>query len=295
MSRKLPPLNSLRAFESAARHLSFTKAANELCVTQAAISHQVKILEGYLKQNLFIRLTRELQLTDTGRKLLPVLTASLDSVALSIKEIKTQTSTAQINVRLPPSFASKWLSPRMMDFWRRYPEVSISLQHGTQPVDFANENIDIAITYGRGKWSGVQAFPVMTLDYFPVASPEFLQQSPKVAEPKDMANFYLLHDANYDVWPEWFAQAGEKNISLKSGYIFDDTNVLIQAALDGQGFALCSSAFVDDHIAAGRLVKVFEQSLETDYAYHICYPKNHLQRAGVSEFRNWLLEQVANT
>jgi len=291
MARKLPPLNSLRAFEAAARHLSFTKAADELCVTQAAVSHQVKSLEDYLDKALFVRSPRNLQLTEYGLRLLPVLVKSFDNMSDVIKDLRLEESRGMVKVRLAPSFSAKWLSPKLMSFWQQYPEVSLSMYHGNNAVDFAREDIDIAITYGRGYWPGVDAFPIMRLDYFPVASPEFLAKQPPITSYEEMAQYYLLHDVDHDTWLAWYKHVGLPNIPLKSGYIFDDTNVVIQAAIDGQGFALCSSQFVADHFKSGRLVKVFEDSLETDYAYYVCCPPSHLRRPGVREFRDWMIAQ----
>ncbi|MDP6190252.1 MAG: transcriptional regulator GcvA [Gammaproteobacteria bacterium] len=291
MSRKLPPLNSLRAFEAAARHLSFTRAADELCVTQAAVSHQVKLLEDHLAKALFVRSPRNLQLTEYGLRLLPVLAESLDNMADVINDLRLEESRGMVKIRLAPSFSAKWLSPKLMDFWHQYPEVSLSMHHGKQEVDFAREDIDLAVTYGRGYWSGVESYPIMKLDYFPVASPEYLASRPPIQTYQQMAEYYLLHDVDHEAWLAWYRQLGFPDIALKSGYIFDDTNVLIQGAIDGQGFALCSSQFVNDHLQSGSLVKVFEQSLETDYAYYVCCPPSHLKRPGVREFRDWMVAQ----
>lgn len=291
MARKLPPLNSLRAFEAAARHLSFTKAADELCVTQAAVSHQVKSLEEYLDKALFLRSPRNLQLSEYGQRLLPVLVESFDNMADVIKDLRMEESRGMIKIRMAPSFATKWLSPKLMDFWYQYPEVSLSMYHGNQAVDFAREDIDLAVTYGNGYWPGVESHPIMTLDYFPVASPAYLANRPAIEKYQDMAEYYLLHDADHDPWLAWYEQQGLADIKLKSGYIFDDTNVLIQAAIDGQGFALCSTAFVQDHLDSGALVKVFKESLQTDFAYYVCCPTSHLKRPGVREFRDWMIAQ----
>jgi LysR family glycine cleavage system transcriptional activator len=291
MTRKLPPLNSLRAFEAAARHLSFTRAADELFVTQAAVSHQVKSLEDYLDRPLFVRSPRNLQLTEYGQRLLPVLEESLDNMAEVIKNLRLEESRGMVKIRLAPSFSAKWLSPKLMDFWQLYPEVSLSMYHGNQAVDFAREDIDLAVTYGRGYWPGVDSYPIMQLDYFPVASPAYLASRPPIKSPAQMAEYYLLHDIDHETWVAWYRQVGLPDITLKSGYIFDDTNVLIQGALDGQGFALCSSQFVSDHLQSGRLVKVFDDALETDYAYYVCCPPSHLTRPGVREFRDWMVAQ----
>jgi LysR family glycine cleavage system transcriptional activator len=292
MARKLPPLNSLRAFEAAARHLSFTRAADELCVTQAAISHQVKGLEDYLGHRLFERLPRNLKLTSQGAALMPVLADVFDDMANAVASLKQEKVGSLLNVRLAPSFAAKWLSPRLKNFWQLYPEIDLCLFHAHNAVDFEREDIDLAVTYGRGDWKGVESTAIVTLDFFPVASPIWLANNGPISEPEQLLNATLLHDAEPYCWNEWLRQAGVKGINNKRGTTIDDTNVLIQAAIDGQGVALGSTPFVEDHLAAGRLVRLFDQVLITDYAYYVVCPKTHLQRPDVRAFKEWLLAQV---
>ena len=292
MARKLPPLNSLRAFEAAARHLSFTRAASELFVTQAAISHQVKALEEYLGHSLFERRPRNLTLTSQGAALLPVLVDAFDDISSAVTSLKVERVGAALNVRLAPSFAAKWLSPRLRQFWNKHPEIDLCLFHAHNPVDFEKEDIDLAVTYGRGDWSGVESTPIIKLDFFPVASPAWVANNPELKDPEQLLNAPLLHDASPYAWNEWLRQAGVKGINNKRGTTIDDTNVLIQAAIDGQGVALGSTPFVQDHLESGRLVVVFDQVLMTDHAYHIVYPKRNLNRPEVRAFKDWLLAQV---
>ena len=292
MARKLPPLNSLRAFEAAARHLSFTRAADELFVTQAAISHQVKGLEEYLGHKLFKRLPRNLMLTVQGAALMPVLADAFDDMANAVVSLKQEKAGSLLNVRLAPSFAAKWLSPRLKEFWKLYPEIDLCLYHAHHAVDFEREDIDLAVTYGRGDWKGVESTPIITLDFFPVANPTWLANNGPITQPEQLLNVTLLHDAEPYCWNEWLRQAGVKGINNKRGTTIDDTNVLIQAAIDGQGVALGSTPFVEDHLASGRLVKVFDQVLITDYAYYVVCPKTHLQRPDVRALKEWLLAQV---
>lgn len=292
MARKLPPLNSLRAFEAAARHLSFTRAAAELFVTQAAISHQVKGLEDYLGHSLFIRLPRNLMLTSQGEALMPVLADAFDDMANAIVSLKQEKVGALLNVRLASSFAAKWLSPRLEEFRGLHPEIDLCLFHAHKPVDFEREDIDLAVTYGLGDWKGLESTVLITLDFFPVASPSWLANNAPLVLPDQLLNVTLLHDASAYAWNEWLRQAGVKGINHKRGTTIDDTNVLIQAAIDGQGVALGSTPFVEDHLASGRLVRLFDQVLITDYAYYVVCPKANLQRAEVRAFKDWLLAQV---
>jgi LysR family glycine cleavage system transcriptional activator len=292
MARKLPPLNSLRAFEAAARHLSFTRAADELFVTQAAISHQVKGLEEYLGHSLFKRLPRNLALTSQGEALMPVLADAFDDMANAVISLKQEKAGSVLNVRLAPSFAAKWLSPRLKEFWRLYPEIDLCLFHAHNAVDFEREDIDLAVTYGRGDWKGVESTPIIKLDFFPVASPTWVANNGPLIKPEQLLDVTLLHDAGPHAWNEWLRQAGVKGINNKRGTTIDDTNVLIQTAIDGQGVALGSTPFVEDHLASGRLVTVFDQVLITDYAYYVVCPKTNLQRPDVKAFKEWLLAQV---
>jgi LysR family glycine cleavage system transcriptional activator len=292
MARKLPSLHSLRAFEAAARHLSFTRAADELFVTQAAISHQVRGLEDYLGHSLFKRLPRNLTLTDQGAALMPVLADAFDDMANAIVSLKQEKVGSLLNVRLASSFAAKWLSPRLKEFRRLHPEIDLCLFHAHNAVDFEREDIDLAVTYGRGDWKGVESTALITLDFFPVASPTWLANNGPLTTPEQLLNVTLLHDTSPYYWNGWLRQAGVKGINSQRGITIDDTNVLIQAAIDGQGVTLGSTLFVEDHLASGRLVTVFDEVLITDYSYYVVCPKAHLQRADVRAFKDWLLAQV---
>lgn len=291
MPRRLPPLTSLRAFEAAGRHLSFTKAAAELTVTQAAISHQVKALEEYLKVALFNRLPRNLELTPAGNALLPVVRNAFDSIAHSAADVSAAADTSDLTVRLAPSFAARWLSPRLDEFRQRYPHIELSLTHSNEPVDFKRQSIDLAVTYGKGDWPDVLSEPVLSLDFFPVCSPKFLQGEHALTSVEMLGHYKLLHDSSYENWSAWVDLAGLTNVDAKRGTVLDDTNVIIRAAIDGLGVALCSSAFIEDHLHSGRLVKPFGPILHVENAYYVVCPQAHLERAEVSAFRDWLISQ----
>ncbi len=299
MPRRLPSLTSLRAFEAAGRHLSFTKAAAELTVTQAAISHQVKSLEEQLNIALFVRLPRKLELTAEGRSLLPVVHQAFDTIAEGVAELKGTQGHATLTVRLAPSFAAKWLSPRLEAFRSLYPHIELSLTHANGPADFAKESIDLAVTYGKGNWPGVVGVPVLTLDFFPVCSPKYLQGKHALQTPADLEHCTLLHDASYENWSAWLDLAGVSDVDAKRGPVLDDTNVLVRAAVDGLGVALGSSIFVNDHLLAGRLVQPFKPVLHDERAYYVVCPPAHCERPEVAAFRDWLIErsevlQIAN-
>ena len=292
MPRRLPPLTSLRAFEAAGRLLSFTKAAAELTVTQAAISHQIKALESHLGVVLFIRRPRKLELSPQGKALLPVVSACFDQIDASIATLRKHDRNHAITVRLAPSFAAKWLSPRLEDFRRRHPSIDLSLNHSNAAVDFGREQIDLAVTYGKGDWPGVVADPVLKIDFFPVCSPAFMRGDHPLTTLENLSHYTLLHDADHRNWTDWLKLAGLAEVDPTRGTVVDDTNVLIQAAIDGLGVALGSTSFVDDHLDAGRLVRPFDLDLQSDFAYYIVCPKHNLKRPEVRAFKEWLLTQA---
>ena len=289
MPRRLPPLNSLRSFEAAGRHLSFTRAASELAVTQAAVSHQVKALEEHLGVHLFKRLPRQLMLTMAGQTLLPVVSDSLDVISSTVTAIRQ--GTERLAVRLAPSFAAKWLSPRLGTFQSEQPNIDLVLNHSNEVVDFRHSDIDLAITYGTGAWPDVVAEPVLSIDFFPVVSPDYLKDEWPLSDIENLRHYTLLHDASYENWAAWLKLAGLDDIDPRHGPILDDTNVLIQAAIDGQGIALGSTIFVADHLESNRLVRPFDLALETEYAYYVVCPEKHLQRPAVRAFRAWILSE----
>lgn len=291
MARRLPPLNSIKCFEAAGRLLSFTDAAKELNVTQAAISHQIKIIEEYLGVPLFIRHPRRLTLTEQGKVLLPNIVKAFDRLSIAIESVSQEQSSNMVNVRLAPSFAAKWLSPRLKYFWLQYPEIDLSLYHAHSPVDFEREEFDLAVTYGRGKWSNVISEQLLSLDFFPVCSPAFMENDKPLSKIDNLRYYSFLHDANYECWADWLVLAGANDIVSNQGTIIDDTNVLIQAAIDGQGVALGSTTFVEDHLKSGRLVKPFDVTLRNDFAYYVVSTEQKLLNPAVRAFKDWLLSQ----
>ncbi|MGI9199512.1 MAG: transcriptional regulator GcvA [Woeseiaceae bacterium] len=295
MPRRLPPLTSLRAFEAAGRHLSFTKAAAELTVTQAAISHQVKALEEHLDVALFLRLPRRLELTKAGKILLPVVRDSFNRISDSVAQLNKDVASKALTVRLAPSFAAKWLSPRLDNFRQLHPQVDLSLTLGNDAVDFQRQPIDIAITYGKGDWKRVVSERLLSIDFFPVCAPGLIQGEDELSAPDDLQRMTLLHDTDHRLWTNWLELAGAHKVDPTRGTIVDDTNVLIQAAVDGLGVALGSAHFVADHLDSGKLVKPFETTLQSDYAYYVVCPKTHLKKPEVAQFKSWLMAQSQET
>ena len=293
MTQRLPSPIALRAFEAAARHLSFTRAAAELSVTQAAISHQVKALETDLGVRLFNRLTRRLTLTEEGATLFSVVGDAFGRITVTVDELRAADSGGTLTVALGPALAVGWLASRIGRFWQRYPEIQLHLHHTSEPVDFARSNIDLAVDWGGdGDWPGLNADLLLRVRATPVCSPAMLDGAHPLRRPGDLKHHTLLHDAGYQGWPLWLAAAGADDVDPLAGPVFDDHNVVLHAAMEGQGVALGGVSFVTQDVAAGRLARPFELAIEIDAAYYIVCPPAALDRRKVRNFRDWLLEEA---
>ena len=292
MVQRLPPLNALRAFEAAARHLSFTKAAEELHVTQSAISHQVKLLEEYLGMKLFRRLNRALVLTDEGQLYLPPVMRVFDQLYEATKRLTENEARGRLTVSILPSFAARWLVPRLGQFMKLYPELDVRLAPSLELVDFVRDEVDLGIRYGRGHYPGLRVDRLMTEDVFPVCSPELLKGEHPLKQPQDLKHHVLMHDDEHGEWRTWLLSAGVKDVDPARGPTFTDSSMLIQAAVAGQGVALARGALAADDLASGALIRPFTLSLPVEYAYYIVSPEDAADRPKVSAFREWLLQEV---
>ncbi|MFQ6021782.1 MAG: transcriptional regulator GcvA [Acidiferrobacterales bacterium] len=293
MARRLPPLNAVRAFEAAARHLSFTKAAEELHVTQAAISHQVKTLEEYLGIKLFRRLNRALVLTEEGQVYLPPLRRIFDQLYEATKRVTEHEARGKLTVSVLPSFAARWLVPRLGRFVRAYPDIDVRVAPSRTLVDFAREDVDVSIRYGRGRYLGLRSDHLMPEEIFPVCSPALLEGPHPLRQPNDLKYHTLLHDegGDYGDWGTWLLAAGVRDVDPGRGPVFTDAGMLIQAAVAGQGVALARGALAADAIAGDRLVRPFELSLPVEFAYYIVCPEATADQPKVVAFREWLLKE----
>ena len=293
MARRLPPLNALRAYEAAARHLSFTKAAQELNVTQAAISHQVKALEERLGVTLFRRMNRALLLTDEGQGYLPAVREAFDIIDKATARLLAHERTGALVVSCMPSFGAAWLVRRLGHFRAAHPDIDVRLDPSVPLVDFGREDVDIAIRYGSGDWPGLAVDRLMTEDVVPVCSPELLAGSHPLATPGDLRHHTLLHDEGQADWRNWLLAAGVEGVDPSRGITFTDSSMVVQAAVAGQGVALARSALAADDLVAGRLVRAFDISLPVEYAYYVVYPEAYLERPKVVAFRDWILAEAA--
>jgi len=300
MTRRLPPLNALRAFEAAGRLQSLTDAARELNVTPAAVGHQVKSLEHYLDQALFERRYRAIALTAAGRALLPGLTEGFDRLAATLDEFTALEERSALVVTSATSFASRWLVPRLDQFRSLHPDIDVRLDATQRVVDLQHEGVDIGIRFGTGDFPGLEADYLMEEEFIPVASPDLLARLP-VRDPADLRHHTLLHldDGPGPVlldWRRWLDAAEVDAVDASRGPSFSMESLAIQAAVDGHGIALVSDVLVESDLAAGRLVRLFSLGLrnELGLAYYLVYPVNRARRPKIVAFREWLLGEVAS-
>ena len=297
MNRPLPPLNALRAFESAARHLSFTKAAAELNVTPGAISHQVKALEELLKVPLFRRLTRALRLTDAGHAALPTLSEGFDKLAHGVEQMRAHCESGVLTISVSPSFGAMWLVPRLEKFRSLHPDIEIRIDGTDRLIDLVRDNADVAVRYGPGGYNGVRVDCLFSQVNTPVCSPALLKGEHPLDQPDDLRHHTLLHvdwkDAEAS-WRMWLLAAGLHDIEPTRGPHFTLETMAVQAALDGHGVALIGDVLVADEIAAGRLVRPFDLSLSTPltFSYYLLSAIDRPEQPKVEAFRDWLLREA---
>jgi LysR family glycine cleavage system transcriptional activator len=298
MARRLPPLNALRAFEAAARHLSFTRAADELSVTQAAVSHQVKALEDWLGRPLFRRLNRAVELTEAGRRLLAPVTAGLDQIADGVARAAAGDGDGRVlTVSTLPSFAARWLILRLPRFHERHPGIDVRLHTDNALVDFERMGVDVAVRFGRGGWPRLAAERLVSVRVFPVCSPRLMEGPHPLRTPSDLRHHTLLHD-DFEVdgreigWTEWLRVAGAGDVDASRGPWFTDSGMVMQLAAEGRGVALARTLLADDELRSGRLVRPFAQEIPMEHAYWIAAPPERMGRPKVRAFRDWLTAEI---
>ncbi|MBE7379876.1 MAG: transcriptional regulator GcvA [Leptolyngbya sp. SIO1E4] len=295
--RQLCSLNALQVFEAAARHLSFQQAAAELDVTSTAVSHQIKLLETELGMSLFRRRPRPLTLTDAGEQLFPAVQESLDTLAAALARLKQANAPSDLTVSVLNVFAAKWLVPRLPDFQQQYPEVDVRLQTSNSAVDLQTRTVDMAIRYGKGYYPELEAHHLVKDEFTPVCSPRLLVDEQLLAVPEDLARHSLIHfewlnyGSDAPSWKNWFALTGLDNVYYDRGLKFDDESLAIQAAIAGQGIALCSSIHVSDDVKLGFLTQPFDIALP-GLTYSAVYLKKHPKETLILKFVAWLNEQI---
>src|SRR5262245_1284141 len=286
-----PSLSALRAFETAARTLTFTGAADELNQTQGAISHQVNLLEARLGLKLFLRDARGLKLTEAGQKYLPLVRDALDRLRAA-EELIRPINPAVLTVIISPSFASKWLVPRLGGFSVTHPNLDLRISAKLQHVDLIREDIDLAVRHGNGDWPELHVTCLCAEELFPVCSPALLETGPPIRTPADLAGHVLIHDRSRKRWGDWLAAFGIECPDTERGPVFDQTALAIDAAVSGQGIALARTALASLDLIAGRLVRPLAETRPAEFSYWILCRKSVADTPKVTQFRSWLLDQV---
>lgn len=299
----LPPLNSLRAFEAAARLKSFKRAADELGVTPAAISHQVKALEEFLGVELFRRRARGLEITPIARDVQPLLREGFESLQLAVDRIAATRGKRSLTVSVTPSFASMWLVPRLEAFDTAHPGIDILIDATNNLADFDRDPVDVAVRYGAGNYPGLYVRRLSGDVQFPVCSPELIDDDYPLRVPEDLRHHTLLHfaeDDPDDIWPSWrmwLRAAGVEGIDPDKGPRFRQEDMVIKAAIDGQGVALANELLVADEIAEGWLVRPFEQTVSAPdrFGFYFVCREVDVERPAVKAFHDWMFDEMARS
>jgi LysR family transcriptional regulator, glycine cleavage system transcriptional activator len=286
--RKLPGFAQIRAFEAAARLGSFKDAARELALTPTAVSHQIRQLETLCRKQLFSRAGRRIELSEEGRLFATNLSPALDSIADAYQTLCQNSGRRQVTLGAGPIFASRWLVPRLSEFWATNPEVDLWLNHSPLPVWRQVDNYDLAIAWGDGNWPGIVSECLLRIDVSPVFAQSFPDRE-SIQHPSDLLKYPLLHHRDANGWLEWFNRAGVEYTDGLPGTVFEDSNVLLQAVLSGRGVALGILQFIQDEIAAKRLIKPFTQSVDPRQAYYLIYRADAIKNSTIATVRDWLI------
>ncbi|WP_445495148.1 transcriptional regulator GcvA [Photorhabdus sp. SF281] len=295
MSKRLPPLNALRVFDAAARHLSFTKAAEELFVTQAAVSHQMKSLEDFLGLKLFRRRNRSLLLTEEGQSYYLDIKEIFTSINEATRKLQARSAKGALTVSLSPSFAIQWLVPRLSSFNLAYPGIDVRIQAVDREEEKLADDVDVAIFYGRGNWLGLRTDRLYAEYLLPVCAPSLLTGENPLKVPADLARHTLLHDSSRRDWQAYIRQLDmQQQINVQQGPIFSHSAMVIQAAVHGQGIALANNVMARTEIDAGRLVCPFNDVLVSKNAFYLVCHDNQAELGKIAAFRQWVLAQAAS-
>jgi len=295
---RLPPLNALRAFESAARHLSITQASNELNVTPGAVSRQVQLLEQYVGVSLLVRGHREISLTPEGAQYYRVVNKSIEKIREATQVLKGGDTRKPLKVRCYTTFAMRWLIPRLSTFHATHPKVKVILTTSLEMVNFKREDLDCAVRLGDGKWADVNSYRLVSNILVPVCSPSLAKLGPKLKKPTDLRHFNLLHSiARADDWKYWLESCGAADkVDAYSGLTYQSSAMVYSAALEGHGIAMAQLFLVEDDLKAGKLVRPFPESVDMgDYTYYLLTPSGRKETTHMKQFRLWLLEQFSTS
>ncbi len=301
MPKDIPPLNALRAFEAAGRHLSITRAADELCVTAAAVSHQVKTLEDYLAVRLFRRSGNSLFLTDAGQAFLPGLRAGFAELERAIDALRERDCRGPLVLSVVPIFATKWLIPRLDGFQAAHRDIDVRISATLELADFERDGIDAAIRVGRGRYPGLASHRLFGESVVPMCSPALRKGKHPLASPEDLRHHILLHfdwPAREQVtpdWGTWLRSTGVKGIDATRGPRFTQPDYAMQAAIEGVGVVLGWRSLAQADLDSGRLMIPFDLPLQMDVAFYFVYPETSAERPKLARFRDWMLDQMVTS
>lgn len=293
MARKLPPLSALPCFESAARLLSFSRAAEELNLTPGAISRAVKHLEQQLDVQLFERATRTVRLTEVGEPYAQAVRQALEQLAVATAAATSRHSASTLNVSTSDGFAGRWLVPRLYRFHRAHADIDVRVSTTGKLATFLGDGIDVAIRYGGGRYAGLTSEFLADEEVFPVCSPQLLRGAHPLRKPEDLRHHTLIRDAYPIDWTDWLGSAGVKGVNARGGLTFDSYTFAVQAAVQGEGVVLGRTMLVADDLAAGRLVRPFPHALKARSSFYLVYPPPAMRQRKVKLFRDWLLAEMA--
>jgi LysR family transcriptional regulator, glycine cleavage system transcriptional activator len=292
MRPRLPPLNNLKAFEAAARHESFTRAAEELCVTQGAVSQQVKALEEGLGIKLFNRERQRLAITEAGRDYLTIVRDALDRIAVGTERLLQRQSAGVLTVSTSPDFAAKWLVHRLGHFAEQRTGIDLRVSAAMHHVDFAREDVDMAVRHGDGNWPGLDAVQLSSEQLFVICSPKLLSGR-RLGKPADILKFPLIHLDSRADWTKWLRTAGMSDDNVKHGPVLNRASMVIDAAINGQGIALARTTLAAWDLLNGRLARPFSEALRLSKTYWIVCPKVTSSVPKIATFRDWLLAEAS--
>lgn len=290
MYRRMPPLHALAAFEAAARHGSFARAAGELYLTHSAVSHRIRMLEQHLETRLFYRLNRQVSLTPQGEAFLVTVRDALARLHAAASGLRDSARRA-LRVSVMPAFAASWLIHRLGDFYRSYPDIDLELQTTARLVSFRSGEADIGVRYGPGDWPGLESALLFSDHVFPVASPEYLASVPAIAGPADLTQCVLLRHRRLP-WRPWFDAAGLHCDEPASGPVFSDVGFMIDACASGQGIALARSTLAAPHIDSGRLRRLTDVAAASEWHFFVVHTPEAGLRPEVAAFRSWLVDRA---
>ena len=294
MRPRLPPLNALKAFEAAARHESFTRAAEELCVTQGAVSHQVKALETELAIKLFNRERQRLIITEAGREYLNVVRDALDRIAVGTERLLQRQNVGVLTVSTSPDFAAKWLVHRLGHFAEAHADIDLRVSSTLHHVDFAREEVDLPVRHGDGNWPGLDTVQLSAEQLFAVCSPKLLSGRRRLEKVTDVLKFPLIHLDSRADWTKWLQGLGVDDADVSHGPVLNRASMVIDAAINGQGIALARTTLAAWDLINGRLVRPFPDSMPVSKTYWIVCPKATAAFPKIATFREWLLAEASS-